>query len=171
MRFKRTATFGVVGGALAAWLAAAGTSPLRVPPAPVRKARVEKSGAELATEIARLHERLRPAASPRSDGRNLFRFGASPAAAAASPAIDPSRVVHEAAALPPPPPPFTLAGIAEDAGPDGPIRTAIISTPRELFLARVGETIAGRYRVAAISADVVELVGAGTGETIRLALP
>ncbi len=91
MNVKRTVMLGVVGGAVAVWLAAAATSTTRTiaPVVPARPNVVDKSGAELAAEIARLHERLRPtrhaASVPRfvplrGDGRRLVR-----SAAAASP--------------------------------------------------------------------------------------
>ena len=169
MNIKRTATIGVVGGALAVWLAAAGTSDVRVVPAPVvTRTPIEKSGADLASEIAKLHERLRPAATPRQDGRNLFQFNARrPAPAPGRPAASAERV--DTPAPPPSTPPFRLSGIAEDPGPDGPIRTAIISSPGELFLVTEGDMVTPRYRVARISADVVELVEIDTDAALRLA--
>ena len=39
----------------------------------------------------------------------------------------------------PPPPPLKLVGIAEDAGADGPVRTAIISGDGQLFLVKEGD--------------------------------
>ena len=63
---------------------------------------------------------------------------------------------------------LTLIGIAED----GATRTAIISAPDQLFLAKEGDEVIGagtRYRVRKIAADSAELVAAD--ETIlRLAL-
>jgi hypothetical protein len=170
MNHKRTATIVVVGGAVAAWLWAAGTSSVRVSPPPAaRKSAVEKSGAELASEIARLRERLRPTATPRQNGRNLFQFSA--------PRPDPAPVTRPSAprefvASPasPPPPALRLSGIAEDPGPDGPIRTAIISSPGELFLVKEDDLVTPRFRVVKISVDVVELVDVETKATLRLAL-
>lgn len=169
MNFQRTATIVVGGGALAAWLTAAATSnrdvtePIVFKPSPI-----ETRGAELASEIARLHERLRPSATPRQPGRNLFAFRGA-AAPAATVAIPPPAAVTEmpvSAAQPP----LKLAGIAEDPGPDGPIRTAIISGEGQLFLVKEGENVTRRYRVAKISVDVVELVDLGDGSSRRLAL-
>ena len=76
MNLKRTAKIGAVGGALAAWLAAAATSGIRdvAPTRGVTITPIEMRGAELANEIARLHDRLRPTSSPRQPGRNLFQF-------------------------------------------------------------------------------------------------
>ena len=173
MNWKRTATIAIVGGALAAWLAAAATSGIRdaTPPPVARRAPIEMRGAELATEIARLHERLRPIASPRESGRNLFQFIAPKPKPALPPA--PAPVTHAALSdvpVPLPPPPLKLSGIAEDPGPDGPIRTAIISGQGQLFLVKQGEMITTRYRVARISADVVELVDLNTNTPLRLAM-
>ena len=55
-----------------------------------------------------------------------------------------------------------LAGIAEDPEADGPVRTAIISGEGQLFMVKEGEAVTPRYRVAKISADVVELVDLST---------
>src|SRR5262249_10141625 len=115
MNLKRTATIAVVGGALAAWLAGAATSnrsvvhPIATPPAPI-----DARGAELANEIARLHERLRPTATPHQPARNLFVFhSAAPRPALALTAPKPA--ISEAAPLAPivAQPSLKLAGIAE----------------------------------------------------------
>src|ERR1700722_16999478 len=89
MHVKRTVTIAVVGGALATWLAAAATSNRVVVPPPIQRApATEKSGAPPPNEIARLHDRLRPDASPVEPGRNLFASRAAP--------------IHHAPVLPPP---------------------------------------------------------------------
>src|SRR3954471_17605842 len=78
MNLKRTTTMVFVGGALIAWLAGAATSNHPIPDVPaVQQTSIEKRGAELAIEIERLHERLTPAAAPRTPSRNLFRFHAA----------------------------------------------------------------------------------------------
>src|SRR5256885_14377632 len=127
MSLKRAATIVVVGGAFAAWLAAAATSGNReiasplVPETPT----VAAHGEELAAEVARLHERLRPDAVPQHT-RNLFAFAIQkprPAAVVAPPAP----ALAEAPRPPVAPPPLKLVGVAEDAGPNGLERTAIIS--------------------------------------------
>jgi hypothetical protein len=170
MHVKRTATLVVVGLPVTAWLYAAVTAPSRrVSMAPIeRVSPVEARSEALAAEIARLHERLRPDATPRQPGRNLFAFtarSAPPAAPAPRPAL--SEAVLEA---PIAAPPFKLIGVAEDTGPEGPVRTAIVATPGQMFLVREGETVTTRYRVARIAADVVELIDAIDGSTLRLAL-
>jgi hypothetical protein len=169
MTRQRTAAIVLVGGALAAWLAGAATSnrdaagPIVFMPSPI-----DRQGATLANEIARLHERLRPAAAPRQPGRNLFTFRRAPAPAA--PAPPPPAALTERPVVVPVQPALKLAGVAEDPGPDGPVRTAIISGDGQLFLAKEGDQVTPRYRVLRISGEVVELVDLGDGSLRRLAL-
>ncbi len=171
MNLKRTTTIVVVGGALIAWLAGAATSNHAIPPvAVVQQTSIEKRGAELAGEIERLHERLAPVATPRTPGRNLFAFRAM-AARPAAPIAPASRpALTEVAPAPIALPPLKLSGIAEDAGADGPVRIAFISGEGQLFMVKEGETVTPRYRVAKISADVVELVDVVDNSIRRLAL-
>src|SRR5260221_4837035 len=120
MNLKRTATIVVGGAALAAWLAGAATSGRAVPsPIAFQTPAIEMRGAELATEIARLHERLRPTVAPLQPGRNLFTFNA----VHARPIPPPLAVAPQAALVEAPPAPvqpvLKLSGIAEDPGPDG----------------------------------------------------
>jgi len=171
MNLKRTATIAVVGAALAAWLASAATSNRGIPPPIViRPPAIDSRGAELADEIARLHERLRPTSTPSQPGRNLFTFRAARAPEVVPVAPPPAAAIVEApvprAALPT----LKLAGIAEDDGPDGPVRTAIISGDGQLFLVKEGDAVTLRYRVAKISADVVELTDLTDDSIRRLAL-
>ena len=170
MHVKRTATIVLVGGALAAWFAGAATSN-RALPAPIipKPAAIDASGAALATEIARLHERLRPSTTPRTPSRNLFAFRAAPAPVApAAPhaALTEMPIVPQA----PPMPVLKLAGVSEDPGDAGPVRQAFISGEGQLFIVKEGETVTARYRVAKISPDVVELIDLGDNTTRRLAL-
>jgi hypothetical protein len=173
MSSKQTATIVVVGGALAAWLANAATSNHESAPAPVaRAAPIEARGAELADEIARLHERLRPSALPRTPARNLFSFRsdvARPAPAAPAPA--PSLFFPVPSAATKPESGLKLSGFAEDSSPDGGIvRTAIISSPTQLYLVKEGEAVTARYRVTKISSDAVELTDVNGGASLRLVL-
>src|SRR6185295_401675 len=131
MNLKRTTTIVLAGAAIGAWLAGAATSNHTIPAAPIdRPAAIEIRGAELAREVARLHERLRPTSSPRQPARNLFTFRAGaqrvPQPTSASAAVPPP-VIAEAAPLAPALPPLKLAGIAEDIEAERPTRTAIIS--------------------------------------------
>jgi hypothetical protein len=171
MNWKRTVTIVLVGGALAAWLAGAVTSNREMPaPLALRSVPIEARGAELADEIAKLRDRLRPTATPLQPGRDLFSFHAAPApVVTATPLVLPA-LVEAPAPKAPALPALKLAGIAEDPGPDGPVRLAIISGDGQLFMVKEGEVVTSRYRVARIAADVVELDDLTDGTTRRLAL-
>jgi hypothetical protein len=65
-----------------------------------------------------------------------------------------------------PEPDLVLVGLAED----GSTRTAMIGSGEELLMATEGQTVAGRYRVAKVGPDAVELVDLETGATRRLSL-
>ena len=171
MNFKRTTTIALVGGALIAWLAGAATSNHTIPPVTVvHQTTIEKRGAELATEIERLHERLAPVAAPRSPGRNLFTFRAMAPRPPAPLPPTPRAALTELTRAPIALPPLKLSGIAEDAGVDGPVRIAFISGDAQLFMVKEGDNVTPRYRVAKISADVVELTDVIDNSTRRLAL-
>ncbi len=167
---RRAAIFVIVLGALAAWIAAAATSGVRDtrPIAQTAPPAIDASGEALAAEIARLHDRLRPTTSPRL-GRDLFQFvAARPPVAQAVQALPEA----PAAPAPEPAPAITLVGIAQDSPETGAARTAIISTPSQLFLAKEGDDVTSgsvRYRVRKISADAAELVAADQ-TILRLAL-
>jgi hypothetical protein len=171
MNWKRTATIGVVGGALAAWLAGAATSNRRAVDTTIAKPTpIELRGAELATEISRLRERLHPAIEPQQPARNLFRYS-SRAAAPPPHVASPAPGVSETPAQPAPTaPPLKLVGIAEDPGPDGPVRTAIISGFGQLFFVKEGDSIGARFRVQHLSGEVAELSDLIDATTYRLAL-
>src|SRR5437773_10224237 len=119
MNRNRTAMI-VAGAALLAWLAGAATSNHAIPASAVVEPRViESRGAELADEIAMLHERLRPVATPRRPARNLLAYRAAPATAPASPAPTPALTAAPA------PAPLSLPAlspvcIAEDHRAHGP---------------------------------------------------
>jgi len=170
MKLKRTAKFAVLGAALAAWLAAAVTSGGRgTPSIAIKTVPAETDSAALASEIARLHDRLRPASTPRQPTRNLFSYGPAKASAAV-PTTVAKPALSEAAPVRPAPAPLKLSGIAEDETPDGVVRTAIISGLNQLFLVKEGETVAARYRVLHVSSDVVELTDLVDDTVLRLAL-
>ncbi|HEX4347433.1 MAG TPA: hypothetical protein VHZ73_07660 [Vicinamibacterales bacterium] len=168
MNITRVVVLGVGGGALAAWLASAATTsarPITLAPQP-KAAAMEKSGAELASEIARLHDRLHPTSSPVDPSRNLFTFGASRAAHVAAPAVAPAA---EAAPAPPVPvaPAIALLGIAEDGG----VRTAILSVDDKVLLVKEGDHAGDAYTVLHIDPTAVELAGASSdSRSTRLAL-
>ncbi len=161
-------------GALAVWLAAAATSDRRdvTQLAIAAAAPVDASGAALAKEVARLRDRLRPGVPP-SHGRDLFQFAPLKKvknAASPVPIVASAASIDAMAAAVPPPPALKLIGIAEDTTPDGPVRTAIISGPGQLFLVKEGDPVTARYVVAQISPDVVELTDAADHSARRLAL-
>jgi len=172
MTAKRAAIFVLVLGALAAWIAAAATSGVRniTPVAPFSPPPIDKNGAALEAEIHRLHDRLRPTATPRL-GRDLFQFAARPRVAPQAAPIQPEPA--SIPAIPPAPTPqLTLIGVAQDAAESGPVRTAIISTAGQLFLVKEGEEVATaglRYRVTRIS-DAAADLSAPDQTTLHLAL-
>jgi len=171
MHVTRTAAILVGVAAVAALVTAAVTSNRDVPrPTPPRLYAIDARGADLAREIGRLHERLRPDATPRQPGRNLFSFHAARRAAAPVPTAPPPAVPEVAAPVAPPPSPFKLIGLGEDAGPDGPVRTAFISAAGQLFVAKEGDVLTPRFTVTKISADVVEITDTTDGSTRRLSL-
>ena len=162
---KRTVALVVGGAAVTAWFAAATTSGVRpVHPIATAAPAIDLRGAALSAEIERLHERLKPTATP-DHGRNLFEFAARRASVTSSHA--PAADVIAAAPAPAAPvePPFKLIGIAEDRG----TRTAILSTQAQLLMVHDGDNVLSTYRVTGISADTVELTAAD-GNVLRLAL-
>jgi len=63
-------------------------------------------------------------------------------------------------------PDLVLLGVAQE----GSVRTAMIGSGDQLLMATEGETVVGRYRIAKIGPDAVELIDLGTGATRRLSL-
>lgn len=172
MNVKRVVTLGVIGAALAVWLAAAATSPVRQPAAIAvpKPSTIDASGAELAREITRLHERLRPTAEP-IEARDLFHY--APRAARRNATSAPGPLVPEnrpVEATAPAPSPLKLVGIAEDDTATGPVRTAIVSGFGQLFVVKEQEAVTLRYRVERISSDAVELVDINDHTTLSLIL-
>lgn len=173
MNWKRIATLGVMGGTLVTLLARASTS---VAPAamPVPAGPLTTPAAPVFPEVERLRARLRAPIVPAAPTRNLFafkrverKFPASPAAPA--PPATPAATAVAAAAPVPRTPGLTFVGLAEDPGPDGPVRTAILSGGRDLHFAKTGDAI-GAYRVAAIGADALELIAVDDGASFVLTL-
>jgi hypothetical protein len=167
-------TYAVMSGAgvLATWFAAATPSsiPVNVAPAQPRAAAgVAAAASDIEQQAAHLQARLQQEAFYREPDRNLFRFGERRAAR-------PARV--QPIALPPapsqpvapPPPPLRLAGIAEDQDGTAMVRTAILSTPSGVVLAKVGDEVLGRFRLSKIDEDAAELVELSDGTLVRLAL-
>jgi hypothetical protein len=169
VKLRRTLLSGLGGGALVVWIAAAATTGSRpvghVPPTTNRA--VEVSGAQLAHETSRLHERLRPSSVP-LQSRDLFAY--------ASHVVAPSHVARKVPAAAPVSaasvaPPLKLVGIAEDGPADAVVRTAVLSGLGDLFLVKEGESVGARYQVSVISANSVELVDSSDHSSFRLTLP
>lgn len=171
MNVKRTAMIGVAAVAVAVWISAATTSNTRTiaPVVPTKPNVVDKSGAALAVEVKRLHDRLRPSDTP-VHSRDLFRYAARTSAPAPVATAVPVAPAAQDLPLAPIVAPLKLEGLAEDRGDQGPVRTAIISGFGDIFLVKEGDNVTSRYRVAKISPDAVELTDLTDSTPLRLAL-
>jgi hypothetical protein len=78
----------------------------------------------------------------------------------------------EVASPPPAEPVFPLAliGVAEQPGPDGVHRTAVLAGLGQVFLVAPGEAVGTRYRVVSVGPDVVEVRDEREGGTHTLTL-
>jgi hypothetical protein len=157
--------------ALAAWWASASTATLQPDPvpAPPQLTAAEKLGESLEHEISRLREHKRVVAEPQRPSRNLFRFAASPHPDTPQLLSDVPPFAGRRPDAVPPPLALALIGLAQDEGPEGTVRTAIISGGGDLFIVKEGDPVTSRFRVSRISGEVVELVGADDA-FLRLAL-
>jgi hypothetical protein len=164
------------GTVLLAWLASAAGVPRddRQPRAPQpRPAEValDAIAADVQTQATRLRARLAVAPAPQAPLRNPFSFDTPRPPVRSRQAVPIEQPAPAAVPEAPPEPVLTLLGLAERKTPDGLVRTAVIGDTREeLYLVTVGEEVVGRYRVAAISPDVVELRDLVTGAVRRLTL-
>jgi len=170
----RRVTMIVLGGALlTSWLVAAAGTFLQTPePQPAPRTPQPDAIDALATGVQvqadRLRARLDAAPTPRGSGRNPFTFASRAprrerpprTEVAASAVVEAPRPEARAA------PAIALVGIA--TGRDG--RRAVLSVAGDVVFVVVGDTVADRYRVSAVSADVVELEDARGGPPIRLGL-
>ena len=181
----RIALLGGSCGLMAAWLAAATTTPRAdIPvPAPARLASLtapqegpsSRAAADLAADLERLRRRLADAPGLRSGSRNPFSLAPPPAVRpprTAGAATDPERVRRTVPRSPRPVgPAFTLIGIASTDAEDGVQRTGILTAANgEVLLVGKGDRIPGGYLVDAVEPESVTLVD-GTGGRHRLALP
>ena len=174
MTVRRAVVYGGTCCLLAAWLASAASTTRRRPPAyqepnVTGTTATETLASEVQAHAARLRERLASAPRPQLPHRNPFMFESRrivPARPAAR--TDPAIVAEP---LPPPEPALALIGIAEDQGPKGLVRTAVITDDAEnVFVLAVGEKLVERYSVEAIGADAVELKDVTTNAVRRLVL-
>jgi hypothetical protein len=170
MSRSRAAAYLVGGILLAAWLASAAGVTMRPRAIPLPRQspealELDSVAADVQSQALRLRERLASAPTVRASVRNPFRF--------VEPEPVPQRVAPKPVAAPPPfiqqliaEPNLVLLGVAED----GSVRTAMIGLGDELLMAVEGQTVVGRYRVAKVASDSVELTDLGTGATRRLFL-
>ena len=168
MNASRTAAIVVGVNLIAVWVAAAAGGlvaqrvPASVPAGVMADQSVEEASSLLTAATGRLeaHSRRREVAVPVA--RDPLRFG-GPARIAAHQApvfreagrpaeSEPAEAAAQAPAFD-----VVLQGMAEFQAGDTVVRTAILKADGELVLATVGMAIGGRYQVAAIAADSVEL--------------
>lgn len=137
------------------------------PPSPSPPIPPDPLVVEIREHTGRLRRHLTAASDLGAPRRDPFRFAESRSGRADAAPLDPPVPV-----LPPPPalPELTLAGIAEDPGPDGPVRTAVISTKAQVFLAREGDQVGSRYQIVRIGTEVVEVRDLLSGAVFTLAL-
>jgi len=174
----RKATLYVGGGSLlVAWFSSAASvsltpSPRRVPgPQETVTSPTDGVAGNVQAQARRLKQRLAAAPLPQRPVRNPFAF--RPVVSSAPAAAAPVRraAAEPVAPLPPAEPRLELVGIAEQNVNQVLVRTAMIATEsNELIMAVVGASVLGRYRVAAIAADGVELTDTTTGLSRRLVL-
>lgn len=176
MTSRSAAVYGVGGTLLVACLAAANMPQEREAAQPrVPRAASAPTPDALALDVraqtARLRRLMAQAPAPESTPRNPFAFGAPlHARAAAAPAVR-AAAEEPAAPLPPPLPALILMGVAEDAAPTGPRRTAIIGGDGDtIYMVVEGDAVGERYRVRKIGADAVELEDVVSKAYRRLAL-
>ena len=94
-------------------------------------------------------------AEPPGGSGTVVPEGWAPGPAAAAPAV-PLRV--------------SLAGIATEAAPSGPLRTAILSVDGQVMLVQVGDEVPGPYQVQRVDDDAVELFDPRRQASFRLTL-
>lgn len=162
-------------GVCTAWLASAAgvgrdAPPQRTPARPTIDAEFTALAIDVQTQASRLRDRLAQAPAPTSQQRNPFSFADRPVRSL-RPVVTadvPPAITGEPQPIEPV---LTLIGVAEMAGPSGPVRIAMMTGPTgDLVMARVGETVLGRYEVVAIGADAVKLTDTASGDVRTLVL-
>lgn len=163
------------GGVVATWLAVSpnhsgpATSP--APPAQRPSAKAEITAEEFNAQAGKIRSRTNAIALQQST-RNPFRFNAPRRAGQPASRAETSdaTVAGDTDVAPTPAAPMlTLSGVAEKKTPDGPRRTAVISGEGQIYLAGVGDLVAGRYTVIAIDPEAVVLRDAA-GVELRLVM-
>lgn len=117
-----------------------------------------------------LHDWRPKAPAPMRPDRNIFAFTRPAPQAVPAPPPSAGLLAPGGDGLQAPIVLFKLIGVAEDAGPEGTTRTAIISGQGQLYLVKEGETVAWIYRVGRMSAGAVELLDTTGGPPLRLFL-
>ncbi len=172
MNIRRIAWLGVTSIAVASWFSAASTPDLRTP-SPIERASstrdLDRSAATMQSEVARLHDRIAPTATP-SHARDLFRFAGRAPRPMTGAAQQPVVQEVESPIETPPRPTLQLIGIAEDESADGTVRTAIVAGLGDLYLVKPGDVVAGQYRVERVTADAVQLTDTSTSASTTLTL-
>jgi hypothetical protein len=190
MNKTRIALLGILAVLVAVWVSSATLPPSSAPTPAVGPSSAAKSaktsrparGAQqrdvtsfdLNEAAERLHARLETAKRPLPPERNPFEFGAAPAPRRPEPPPPPI-------ALPivppgPQPPPFAFTGVAEHKNGDAIERTAILTgtnpggADNQIYFAKPGDRVIGRYEVTAIGADAIELRELASGQIVRLGL-
>ncbi len=179
MTSRNVAVYGTCGAILVACLAAANMPSQFDEPAAPRQQRQagvapDALAVEVRSEAARLHARMADAPVPSANPRNPFAFNAATRAshaAAAHEGMVAAAVAPDSAPAVAPGPSLLLMGIAEEASPSGPRRTAIIGGDADtIYMVVEGDSVAGRYKVTKIGADAIELEDVTTKAPRRLAL-
>jgi hypothetical protein len=121
-------------------------------------------GDGLGDRARRLRVYLASPPSARPARRNPFSFPAHVAApAAATPGL------ARQATAPEPRPEIVLAGIAEDGGRNGTVRTAVISAAGQLMLVKEGDRVLSRFAIVRIASDAVQIRDTERGDVFTLA--
>jgi hypothetical protein len=144
------------------------TSPSNLPgslmPAQPREVRVAPPApSDIEEQAAKLQARLRQEALYREPARNLFRFAERAPAARPAPPVEPPAIEAPITPPAPLPLPIRLVGVASD----GDVRTAILSTPSGVILAKIGDEALG-FRVSQIGDESVTLTNPGSGAELSL---
>jgi hypothetical protein len=147
------------------------TRPPRVMP---RKPR-DVSSFDLDEAAARLQARLEAPKRAAAPERNPFEFAPTPTARRVAEPTPPP-IAGPVVPPGPQPPPFALTGVAEHKNGDALERTAILtgnnpgSADNQMYFAKVGDQVIGRYQVTAVGADAIELRELASGQLVRLGL-